>query len=280
MGIIRHVDAGYPRAVEMASEHGVRIPMREGIVSAATSASEERQRTGASVTFASMWKDLASIGHVPRDGWLPARRLDSCGAGGDWRGSWMSATRATSSSIRTASATSSLGGIRSRSSRTGRRDRQPPRLGAGRWCVRRSAGRRLRTGGRSIGCGTDHVVPQRPIGMAVFVEEEGSRFGLPCLGSRLATGSLSVTHALSLRDAPVFHYRRRTSWQACRSTWRRSVTSDLPASDVDVRRAAYRAGSLAGGDGRGRRGRDGNLAARSVALETSMAAPITRERRA
>ena len=30
MGIIRHVDAGYPRAVEMAEEHGVRIPMREG----------------------------------------------------------------------------------------------------------------------------------------------------------------------------------------------------------------------------------------------------------
>ena len=49
MGIIRHVDAGYPRAVEMAEEHGVRIPMREGIVSAATSASEERQRTGGSV---------------------------------------------------------------------------------------------------------------------------------------------------------------------------------------------------------------------------------------
>ncbi len=49
MGIIRHVDAGYPRAVEMAEEHGVHIPMREGIVSAATSASEERQRTGGSV---------------------------------------------------------------------------------------------------------------------------------------------------------------------------------------------------------------------------------------
>ena len=29
MGVIRHVDAGYPRAVEVATEHGVRIPMRE-----------------------------------------------------------------------------------------------------------------------------------------------------------------------------------------------------------------------------------------------------------
>ena len=30
MGIIRHVDAGYPRAVDVADEQGVRIPMREG----------------------------------------------------------------------------------------------------------------------------------------------------------------------------------------------------------------------------------------------------------
>ncbi len=33
--------------------------------------------------------------------------------------------------------------------------------------------------------------PSRPIGIGVFVEEEGSRFGLACLGSRLATGALS-----------------------------------------------------------------------------------------
>lgn len=31
--------------------------------------------------------------------------------------------------------------------------------------------------------------PSRPIGIGVFVEEEGSRFGLACLGSRLAMGS-------------------------------------------------------------------------------------------
>ena len=30
MGVIRHADAGYPRAVEVAEERGVRIPMREG----------------------------------------------------------------------------------------------------------------------------------------------------------------------------------------------------------------------------------------------------------
>jgi urocanate hydratase len=30
MGVIRHVDAGYDRAVEVSAERGVRIPMREG----------------------------------------------------------------------------------------------------------------------------------------------------------------------------------------------------------------------------------------------------------
>jgi urocanate hydratase len=30
MGVIRHVDAGYERAIEVAEERGVRIPMREG----------------------------------------------------------------------------------------------------------------------------------------------------------------------------------------------------------------------------------------------------------
>ena len=33
--------------------------------------------------------------------------------------------------------------------------------------------------------------PRRPIGVAMFVEEEGSRFGLACLGSRLATGRMT-----------------------------------------------------------------------------------------
>jgi urocanate hydratase len=29
MGVVRHVDAGYPRAVEVARERGIRIPMLE-----------------------------------------------------------------------------------------------------------------------------------------------------------------------------------------------------------------------------------------------------------
>jgi N-carbamoyl-L-amino-acid hydrolase len=44
------------------------------------------------------------------------------------------------------------------------------------------------------------VVPARPIGVAAFVEEEGSRFGLACLGSRLATGAMAWEVARELRD--------------------------------------------------------------------------------
>jgi len=42
--------------------------------------------------------------------------------------------------------------------------------------------------------------PSVPIGVGVFVEEEGSRFGLACLGSRLATGAMSWARARSLTD--------------------------------------------------------------------------------
>ncbi len=44
------------------------------------------------------------------------------------------------------------------------------------------------------------VVPSRPLGVAVFREEEGSRFPLACLGSRLATGATSWETARTLRD--------------------------------------------------------------------------------
>ncbi|MEO9322615.1 allantoate amidohydrolase [Nocardioides sp. C4-1] len=44
------------------------------------------------------------------------------------------------------------------------------------------------------------VVPRRRIGVAAFVEEEGSRFGQACLGSRLATGAVSWDDARGLRD--------------------------------------------------------------------------------
>ncbi len=49
----------------------------------------------------------------------------------------------------------------------------------------------LRTGG---------LRPDRPLAIAVFPEEEGSRFGVACLGTRLLTGTIDVDRARSLRD--------------------------------------------------------------------------------
>ena len=43
-------------------------------------------------------------------------------------------------------------------------------------------------------------VPAKPLGVSVFAEEEGSRFGLACLGSRLAAGAMSWEKARELRD--------------------------------------------------------------------------------
>ncbi|GAB5078825.1 allantoate amidohydrolase [Arthrobacter sp. AD-310] len=42
--------------------------------------------------------------------------------------------------------------------------------------------------------------PRRPLAIAVFPEEEGSRFGVACLGSRLLTGGLDPDKARNLRD--------------------------------------------------------------------------------
>ncbi|WP_086668410.1 allantoate amidohydrolase [Lentzea kentuckyensis] len=42
--------------------------------------------------------------------------------------------------------------------------------------------------------------PRRPFAIAVFAEEEGGRFGVACLGSRLLTGAISPEKALSLKD--------------------------------------------------------------------------------
>ncbi len=44
------------------------------------------------------------------------------------------------------------------------------------------------------------VVPVRPVRVVVFTEEEGSRFGVACLGSRLMCGAILPNRALALRD--------------------------------------------------------------------------------
>ena len=44
------------------------------------------------------------------------------------------------------------------------------------------------------------VDPARPLAIAVFPEEEGSRFGVACLGSRLLTGTIDPAGAAALAD--------------------------------------------------------------------------------
>ena len=43
--------------------------------------------------------------------------------------------------------------------------------------------------------------PSRPLGIAVFADEEGARFGVACAGSRIITGALDPDRARSLSDA-------------------------------------------------------------------------------
>ncbi|MEV6828400.1 allantoate amidohydrolase [Amycolatopsis sp. NPDC051102] len=43
--------------------------------------------------------------------------------------------------------------------------------------------------------------PGKPFAVVVFSEEEGGRFGVPCLGSRLLTGTIDADKARALRDA-------------------------------------------------------------------------------
>lgn len=45
------------------------------------------------------------------------------------------------------------------------------------------------------------VTPARPVAVAAFTEEEGARFGLACLGSRLVTGAVTAGAAAALTEA-------------------------------------------------------------------------------
>ncbi len=42
--------------------------------------------------------------------------------------------------------------------------------------------------------------PRRPLAVIAFAEEEGGRFGVPCLGSRLLSGTIDPDRARNLRD--------------------------------------------------------------------------------
>lgn len=50
------------------------------------------------------------------------------------------------------------------------------------------------------------VRPRRPLAVAVFPEEEGSRFGIACLGSRLLTGAVDPDRVRALTDPAGIAY--------------------------------------------------------------------------
>ena len=151
MGVIRHVDAGYDRADEVAEERGVRVPMREG----------ER------VTFAELWAELAPIGRDADTGGYRRRRVD---AGGPRRRGVV--PRAACASRGLTVETDSIGNHVAwwRPDPTRRdprgRDRQPPRLRPGRRCLRRTARRRVRPRRAWTCSASGGFSPPRPLGVA------------------------------------------------------------------------------------------------------------------
>lgn len=50
-------------------------------------------------------------------------------------------------------------------------------------------------------------IPTRPVAVVVFAEEEGSRFGIACLGSRLLSGAISSARAAELTDRDGHRFR-------------------------------------------------------------------------
>ncbi|MCA0294238.1 MAG: allantoate amidohydrolase [Actinobacteria bacterium] len=73
--------------------------------------------------------------------------------------------------------------------------------------------------------------PSRPLGVVNFTDEEGGRFGIACLGSRLATGAIDPAIALALRDdsgttlAEVMQAQGRDPRAAGPSAWLADVSS-------------------------------------------------------
>ncbi len=78
------------------------------------------------------------------------------------------------------------------------------------------------------------VVPARPIGVSVFVEEEGSRFGLACLGSRLAAGAIDLGPGAGAARPR----RRRASRRSSRAAGRGCSTASGSSSSCTSSRAA------------------------------------------
>ena len=115
---------------------------------------------------------------------------------------------------------------------------------------------------RSTRCATRGFAPARPIGIGVFVEEEGSRFGRACLGSRLVTGATTWEQAQELRDRDGVFLADAIGAAGLDPCARTAG----PRPRRHLRRAARRAGPRPRRPRRRRRAGQRDLAARAVAL--------------
>ena len=153
----------------------------------------------APITFAELWAELASIGRTEH-------------AGGYRRYSWTSADAACRAWF---ARTASTLGLRTDCDRNGNLWAWwgRPGGGAGTAVVTGSHLDSVPDGGAFDGplgvvsafaavskLRSDGFRPTRPIAVAAFAEEEGARFGVACLGSRLLTGAVDPAVARELRD--------------------------------------------------------------------------------
>ena len=119
------------------------------------------------------------------------------------------------------------------------------------------------------------VIPTRRIGVGAFVEEEGSRFGVACLGTRLATGAMSADEAFALRDrdgvaVPDAMAAAGLTPGLGRSAWRDDVATFV---ELHVEQAATWSSARPRSGWPARSGRTGATASTSPAPPTTPAPP-------
>ena len=186
MGVIRHVDAGYDRAAEVADASAACASRCGGVMTAGPVGRRcggDRRPIGrtrrAAATRGTRWT-AAELD--------AARVVRRAGRGG---AAWTSRP--------TATATSGPGGATRGAGRGGHR--QPPRLGAGRRRVRRPARRGVRARSRSTCCGPAGSRPA-PAARRSSCSPRRRAAGSACPASarRLLTGALDPAAALALTD--------------------------------------------------------------------------------
>src|SRR5690606_8477863 len=185
MGVIRHVDAGYPEAEAVAEREGLRIPMRGG------------GHRAMSDGFDRLWADLEPIGRHPGTGGY--RRYTFGAADAELR-SWFAGAAASRGLDVETDGNGNMwawwGAPGPGAVVTGSHLDSVPDGGAfdgplGVVSALEAVAELRRRG----------FAPARPVAVAVFAEEEGARFGVPCLGSRLLTGAIAPERAAALTDA-------------------------------------------------------------------------------